>query len=350
MTWLRMLTALVFPALLLLAGGAARAHTVAPVMIAVEESSRSLLEVRATWPAGADSLALDRLEVVPPADCRSLTPARVSRTGPDVALHARYRCERTLAGRSLQLPGIEAAQRHVFVRYERADGYAWVALLDAGQSAVAIPGVDEAPGAGAVAGSYLVIGVEHILLGFDHLLFVLCLVLLVGFNRRLVVAVTTFTLAHSVTLVLAALELVSVPGEPVEAVIALSIVLLAVEILHQQRGTLSWTAQHPWLVSLGFGLIHGLGFAGALEEVGLPGSQLPLALAMFNVGVELGQLAFVLVLFAAWRVARRGAPATASRDGHVAEPHGAPLQGPVPTAAAWVSGVLASFWLFERLL
>ena len=165
--------------------------------------------------------------------------------------------------------------------------------------------VKAAPGAGEVAITYLRLGIEHILGGVDHLLFVLALVILVREWRRVAITVTAFTIAHSITLAAATLGYVHVPAQPVEATIALSIVLVAVEIVNARRGRPSLTARWPWLVAFAFGLLHGFGFAGALSEVGLPQHAIPLALLFFNLGVEVGQLAFVaLVIALAWWLPR----------------------------------------------
>ena len=144
-----------------------------------------------------------------------------------------------------------------------------------------------------MAAAYLWLGVEHILFGVDHLLFVLALIILVRGWKRIALTVTAFTVAHSITLAAATLGFVNVPGPPVEAAIALSIALVAVEIVNSARGRESLTARLPWLVAFAFGLLHGLGFAGALSEVGLPGHAIPVALLFFNIGVELGQLLFI---------------------------------------------------------
>jgi opacity protein-like surface antigen len=146
---------------------------------------------------------------------------------------------------------------------------------------------------GEVAWAYLVLGVEHILGGIDHLLFVLALLLIVRGSLRIVATITAFTLAHSITLVAATLGWIHMPGPPVEAIIALSIVFVAAEVVHGLRGKPALTARSPWVVAFSFGLLHGLGFAGALAEVGLPQKAIPVALLMFNVGVEVGQLVFV---------------------------------------------------------
>ena len=147
-----------------------------------------------------------------------------------------------------------------------------------------------------VAGAYWKIGTIHILEGFDHLLFVLALILIIPNLWMLLKTITAFTLAHSISLALATIGVLNMPGAPTEAVIALSILFLAVEIVHSRDGKKTLTGQYPWVVALAFGLFHGLGFAGALAEVGLPQQEIPLALLMFNVGVETGQVLFVAVV------------------------------------------------------
>jgi hydrogenase/urease accessory protein HupE len=193
--------------------------------------------------------------------------------------------------------------------------------------------VEESPSVWQVAWTYLVLGVEHILLGTDHLLFVLALVLLVKGWRRLVGTITSFTVAHSITLALATLGLVHVPGPPVEACIALSIVFVAAEIVRSRQGSPGLTERAPWLIAFTFGLLHGLGFAGALSEVGLPQQAIPLALLFFNVGVELGQLAFVFAVLLTISIAARSslrAPAWAWR------------------VVPYTIGSVAMFWVIER--
>ena len=186
----------------------------------------------------------------------------------------------------------------------------------------------------SVAGSYWQIGTIHILEGFDHLLFVLALILIVPGWWLLLKAITAFTAAHSITLALATLGLVNIPGPPTEAVIALSILFLAVEIIHSREGRVTLTEGAPWLVSLSFGLVHGLGFAGALSEVGLPQNDIPLALLMFNIGVETGQLLFVFVVVVIKEILCRLAvdwPAGSWR------------------VLPYAIGGTASFWVIERV-
>jgi hydrogenase/urease accessory protein HupE len=185
-------------------------------------------------------------------------------------------------------------------------------------------------------------GVEHILFGFDHLLFVLALVILVRDWRRVAVTVTAFTIAHSITLVAATLGFVNVPGPPVEATIALSIMLVSVEILNARRGKPSLTARLPWLVAFSFGLLHGFGFAGALAEVGLPQHAIPVALLFFNLGVEIGQLAFVAAILTAGglfhtAMALRLRPPLFQR-----------AVNRLDVVAAYAIGTVAAFWLIER--
>jgi hypothetical protein len=176
--------------------------------------------------------------------------------------------------------------------------------------------------------------VEHILTGIDHLLFVLCLMLLVQDVRMLLATVTAFTVAHSITLAAATLGLVNVRSAPVEATIALSIVFLASELLRDPAQRSNITQYYPWLVAFSFGLLHGLGFAGALAEVGIPHGEIPLALSSFNVGVEFGQLAFIataLYVICLGQLALRHSPIWA------------------PRVAAYAIGGIASYWVFERL-
>jgi hydrogenase/urease accessory protein HupE len=202
--------------------------------------------------------------------------------------------------------------------------------------------VQAAPGAGEVAATYLALGVEHILFGFDHLLFVLALVILVRDWRRVAVTVTAFTIAHSITLAAATLGFVNVPGPPVEATIALSIMLVAVEILNARRGEPSFTQRLPWLVAFSFGLLHGFGFAGALAEVGLPQHAIPVALLFFNIGVEAGQLIFVAaVLSLIWL--SRYAASLLFETGLVRRAFDR-FDG----AVAYGIGGVAAYWLIER--
>ena len=183
--------------------------------------------------------------------------------------------------------------------------------------------------------TYTSIGVEHIVFGFDHLLFVLSLVLLLSNMRTLFWAITAFTLAHSVTLVGTTLGYFGLPSQPVEAVIALSIMFLAVEIIKSSPKELRFSERFPWLVAFSFGLLHGFGFAGALAEIGLPSTDRPLALLGFNIGVELGQLLVVVVGLSLLAVINK----LVSKNQMV-----------VKLVPAYAIGIIATYWFLERTL
>jgi hydrogenase/urease accessory protein HupE len=244
-----------------------------------------------------------------------------------------------LIGHAVGIEGLSATATDVLVRVESLAGAIQTERLSPTKTTFVIQAT---PGAGEVAATYLHLGVGHILFGFDHLLFVLALVVLVREWRRVAVTVTAFTIAHSITLAAATLGLVNVPGPPVEATIALSIMLVAAEILNARRGKPSLAARLPWLVAFSFGLLHGFGFAGALAEVGLPQHAIPVALLFFNVGVEIGQLVFVaVVLSVIWLL------------GHAASQllETSPIQRAfdrLDVTIAYGIGVAAAYWLIER--
>jgi hypothetical protein len=228
------------------------------------------------------------------------------------------------------IEGLPATQTDTLLRVQLIDGSMHTTVLRPDSPSFLIP---PKPSKSKVAGSYLVLGIEHILGGFDHLLFVLGLLLIVRSTMLLIKTITSFTLAHSVTLAMATLGFVHVPQAPVEAVIALSILFLATELFKQHRGEMGLTTRAPWLVALCFGLLHGFGFAGALTEVGLPQSDIPLALLFFNVGVEIGQLMFVAgVLVVTWMINKMK------------------FRWPVwvEQVPAYAIGSLAAFWFIQR--
>jgi hydrogenase/urease accessory protein HupE len=198
-----------------------------------------------------------------------------------------------LAGKRIEIQGLQFTITDVLARVQLNDGRSWTTIARAAE-----PWVEITAGLSAwqVATQYVIQGIRHILLGPDHLLFVFGLLLIVRNGWSLVKTITAFTLAHSITLAAATLGYVSVPVPPVEAMIALSILFLGPEIVRRWRGGTSFTIRNPWVVAFAFGLLHGFGFASVLDHTGLPPSDLPLALLFFNVGVELGQLAFVAVI------------------------------------------------------
>jgi len=236
-----------------------------------------------------------------------------------------------LIGKRIEIDGLQASNTDVLVRIEFANGASSTALLKPAQPWLIVKGPRSA---GQVVWDYTVLGVEHILSGLDHLLFVLALLLIVSGIRRLLMTITAFTIAHSITLAAATLGVLWMPGPPVEATIALSILFLASELVKVNRGLPSLTATYPWLVAFTFGLLHGLGFAGALADVGLPQHEIPLALLMFNVGVELGQVLFVAVILAMVFVLQK------------LRSHWPVLSRQVP---AYGIGAVAAFWFIERV-
>jgi len=310
----------------------AHAHEVRPAYLQIDEGApgRYSLVWRTPMLAGMRlpivlRLPDDARDVVAPTT-QELTDSFIERRIFDAG-------PRGLAGKRIEFVGLQATITDVLVRVQMLDGSHSTTLVHPSQ-----PWVDIAtsPDAFSVAGAYLSHGVEHILFGFDHLLFVLALVLIVRSGRVLLWTITAFTLAHSITLSLATLGVVHAPAPPVEATIALSIILLACEIVRLRRGEPSLTAQWPWAVAFVFGLLHGFGFAGALIEIGLPQGDIPIALFSFNVGVEIGQLMFIGAVLAVLAVAKRiHVPQVAERR--------------APSVAAYAIGIVAAFWFIERL-
>lgn len=236
-----------------------------------------------------------------------------------------------LRGQSILIRGLESTMTDVLVRIEFVDGTTWTQRLTPRQPEAVIPARQSGP---AVAAVYSRLGIEHILLGIDHLLFVLALLIITQGTWCLVKTITAFTIAHSITLALATLGFVQVPQAPVEAVIALSIVFVAAEIIHAWSGRKGLTAQAPWIVAFTFGLLHGFGFAGALNEVGLPQGQIPVALLFFNLGVEAGQLLFI--------------GAVLSVKGIIGYIH-VPVPRWVELVPTYAIGSVAMFWVIQRV-
>ena len=308
----------------------AAAHEVRPGYLEIIETGPESYDVLWKVPAAGDNLRFGLYVRFPEATVDTREPLGRF-VGDAYVTRWSVRHPGGLTGETIHIDGLRTTLTDVIVRSERLDGATSVARIEPSNPTLVVPA---APSRLELAGTYFVLGVEHILFGIDHLLFVLSLLLIVEGARRLVATITAFTLAHSVTLAAATLGWAHVPGAPVEAVIALSIVFVCAEIVRRQRGEESLTARAPWLVALVFGLLHGFGFAGALEEVGLPGHAIPTALLLFNVGVEAGQLAFVAVVLGGAALLRRA-------------------MGPLPRAArlvpAYGIGAVAMFWTIERV-
>ena len=249
-------------------------------------------------------------------------------------------CDAPFSSGAVFIDGLSNTATDVLVRYTSSPEIsAQTFRLTPDAPSIVLP---DAPTGWSISSSYFVLGVDHILGGIDHLLFVFALLLLIPDVRRLIWAITAFTVAHSITLATAALGFVSLPMPPVEAVIALSIVFLAAEITTRKGDADSLMQRAPWIVAFAFGLLHGLGFASALREIGLPEVDIPLALLTFNLGVEAGQLLFVAAVSAVAVIVRRVAPdffAAQLRPG-----------APGLVLAAYGIGSIAAFWTVERVL
>jgi hypothetical protein len=310
----------------------ALAHDSRPVVVSLAEQADGLYSVTVATPPSVPPFNIPR--VLLPEGCVRAGEAPAE---PSLAAKALYRCSRGLGGADLSIdwPRFNPSLS-TMVRIAWASGETRSLVAPPNQTRVRVPDPERPAG---VAGQYFRLGVEHILLGYDHLLFLACLLLIARTGRRILVVVTGFTLAHSLTLALAALGLVRVPVPPVEAVIALSIVFLATEIARTRRDTLTW--RYPIAVSSSFGLLHGFGFAAVLAEIGLPQTEVPLALLFFNLGVEAGQLMFIgaLLLLALAVRAALGA----------AVPAPAALLARAERPVAYAVGSLAAFWMIERV-
>jgi hydrogenase/urease accessory protein HupE len=321
-------------ATVLLGLGPAQADVFRPAYLQLRQIAPDRYDVLWEVPALDVSTTLKVRPVFPPGT-EELTPHTRAFASGAASDRWSVRVPRGLEGKPILFSHLADTGIDVLVRVERSDGTEQLGRILAIDPQFVFK---QSPGPWEVVRTYTVLGIEHILTGFDHLLFVLGLILIVRGTRRLLVTITAFTVAHSITLALATLGVVHIPGPPVEAMIALSIVFVAAETLRVWTGhqSQSLTSRKPWLVAFTFGLLHGLGFAGALAEVGLPQKSIPLALLFFNVGVEIGQLLFitaVLFVLAGARALRRYRP------------------GPVwvPALTSYVIGGLASFWLWERI-
>ena len=306
------------------------AHEVRPAYLQLHQTSSDSYDVFWKVPALGDSMRLS-LYVQLPAACYNIAQPRGLFSLGAYSEQWSVRCPGGLAGSTIRIEGLTATLTDVLVRVERLDGSEQVTRLASSSPSLT---VEAAPRRFEVARTYLVLGIEHILTGIDHLLFVSGLLLLVTGFRRLLATVSAFTLSHTVTLTLATLGFVHVPPPPVEAVIALSILFVAYEVLRKNEKPDGIAQRKPWLVAFTFGLLHGLGFAGGLSAAGLPAGHIPLALAFFSAGVEVGHFSFVATAVLSIVAVRKWLdtlPAWSSR---------------IPPYAI---GSVASYWLIARL-
>ncbi|MGI9275190.1 MAG: HupE/UreJ family protein [Endozoicomonas sp.] len=303
------------------------AHPLAPTLWAMNEQSPGVFLV--TWKSSLKPIPGLELTPVFPEKCQATSVPVGSREGTGSLLQWTMKCQPVLAiNDSFSVSGLDSSPAGVLFRLRTLDGRSAHRMLN---SAAPDYTIEEELSAWGVMKNYINTGIGHLLGGIDHVLFVIALTLLVGWNRRLFWTVTLFTLGHSVTLSLTALGYVRFPVSLVESIIALSIVMAAVEIVRRDRSSLF--QRRPWLMSGGFGLLHGMGFAGALSEVGLPANDIPLALAAFNIGIELGQLAVICLFALAWKTLAK-----------------LRAQWPeyVRTLPAYALGTLAAFWFWQR--
>ena len=266
-------------------------HENRPGFLEMEEKSPGVYAFLWKAPFGGET-EIHIAPVLPPG-CVLATSGGPQLTISAVLVRGTLRCEGGLAGKTIVIDGLSSTATDVLVRVRRADGVLESHLVGPAAPSVTLGG---ATTGAQRAASYLKLGVEHILMGVDHLLFVLGLLLVVSDRWMLVKTITSFTIAHSLTLAVATLGFASAPLPPLNAAIALSIMFLGPEIVRTWRGETSFTIRHPWVVAFAFGLLHGFGFASGLTAMGLPKAEIPLALLLFNVGVEIGQMFFVAVI------------------------------------------------------
>ncbi len=317
--------------LVLSSAGAAAAHEVRPAYLDIAQDRTGWVRVLWRQPTAGEAT----LAITPQLSSGWLTPAAGERTVAEDSTITRWAIappHAVLEGQTLTIQGLDASITDVLVNVRYANAVEASQLIRPDRPLWRLP-----PSAKPVlpVAAYLQLGVSHIWTGVDHLAYLLGLMLLVTSLKALIKTVTAFTVAHSVTLTMSALGLINVAPAPVEAVIALSILAVAAELVRYRRGLPSLAQRQPWLIAFPFGLLHGLGFAGALREVGLPPNDIPAALLSFNLGIEAGQMAFVLAVLAAF--------------------HGLALAA--PRAVAWVRqalpyliGSVASYWLIARTL
>jgi hydrogenase/urease accessory protein HupE len=326
-------TMILWTAIATITPASAAAHAFDPTSIELRETARGRVVVAVRHPPSGESGSTDtHIRPKTPEGCANASDVRRSTHRGAVYERWSLRCpERALAATTVEVEGLEPGGGGAFVRLVPLGAEAVTLIATADQPSVARA---SATPARTVALRYVALGVEHILIGADHLWFVLGLLIIAGFGRRLVATIKAFTVGHSVTLALTVLEVVAIPQSIVEILIAASILVLALELAQRREPHATLARRAPWAIAGLFGLLHGAGFAGALAEIGLPEHHIPLALGTFNVGVELGQLLFVgFVGAGAWVAARLVAPRT----------HRA-----LRATATYAMGGCAMFWIGER--
>lgn len=314
----------------LLLGTAAQADELRPAYVELTQQDDG--DWTLLWKASAQSRLGATGEAIIPDTCSPKGEPEKRFAASNILTTINLSCDGPLAGQKIGLKALELSSTDALVRIAPLQEEVQTLRLTPDEPVATIAGKDEIAN---VASTYTIIGIEHIILGFDHLLFVLALVLLLKGGWLVAQTVTAFTIAHSMTLIGTTLGYLSLPSQPVEAVIALSIVFLAVEIVKAKPDEKRLSERFPWIVAFLFGLLHGFGFAGALAEIGLPQDDIPLALLTFNLGVEIGQLLIVAVGLAILALIKRFKKAW--------------LQ-PAKTMTAYGIGIIATYWFIERMI
>jgi hydrogenase/urease accessory protein HupE len=306
-----------------------QAHETRPAYLEIKETSPNHYDVLWRIPVNAGMRLPILLEL--PKDAVNLTAPTVQELTDSLVERRSVDVSGGLGGKRVEFVGLQATITDVLVRVELLDGRSWSTIVRPSQAWIAITPTQ---GRLDVAWAYVVHGIRHILFGADHLLFVLGLLLIVSDRWTLLKTITAFTAAHSITLAIATLGFANVPVAPLNAAIALSILFLGPEIVRSWRGETSFTIRHPWVVAFAFGLLHGFGFASALTNAGLPPNELPWALLSFNVGVEIGQVGFVVLIVILERAFR------------VLEIHWPKIVQQLP---GYTVGSLGAFWTIQRV-
>ena len=317
--------------LLLLFSSTSVADELRPAYLELKEIKSNLYSVLFKEPIHSNTK--ERISPQFPQSCQKTSKVNLDLLNKTYLSRWNIKCEDGLVSKEISFRGLKETNTDILLHLEFMNGVSQTILMSSSKPSYEVPAESSSL---QVIATYTVLGVEHILEGFDHLLFVFALLLIVKNVRQLIWTITAFTLAHSITLAGATFGYLHLPQQPVEAIIALSILFLAMEVIHQKRGIDGIASRFPWIVAFTFGLLHGFGFAGALAEVGLPQQSVPLALLFFNVGVEIGQLIFVSGVLLIGYTLKKLNQILLLEMGEL--------------VAVYIIGSLSSFWLIERII
>jgi len=306
------------------------AHEIRPAYLELKALNDTTYTVKWKIPINEDMTL--QLTPIFPISCEKKNTLNTYKVGGTMISRWIIECKEGLHGKDIAIDGIKNTFTDVLVRIQQKNGISQIARLTPVSSTLQVrkefSNID-------IIHTYTRFGIKHILLGFDHLLFVFGLLLIVKGWWRLAGTITAFTLAHSITLAATTLGYINISQAAVEAMIALSIMILAIEVIRGGQEEIGLSERYPWMVAFMFGLLHGIGFAGALAEIGLPENTIPQALLFFNIGVEIGQLIFVLILIGAYLIAKQVKKINELETGK--------------TVAAYIIGSFAAYWFIERV-